>query len=173
MMTDTEATRRILGASCARHYNRALAETLQANIEQIGLPTWTEEDQAFARPCSAQPAASRVGLNDVTPPLATSPFSAGTDDIGDVSWVVPTVQLRYPANIPRPAGASLVQRDGDGHPDRAQGHRRRRQGGGVTALDLMLQPELIAETRRYFTEVQSKDRATSRSSVPTISRRSR
>ncbi|MQA91033.1 MAG: hypothetical protein GEU90_12470 [Gemmatimonas sp.] len=24
----------------------------------------------------------------------------GSDDIGDVSWVVPTVTLRFPANIP-------------------------------------------------------------------------
>ncbi|HKD74279.1 MAG TPA: amidohydrolase, partial [Ktedonobacterales bacterium] len=34
MMTDTEVTRRILGASWPRHYNRVLAETLQNNIEQ-------------------------------------------------------------------------------------------------------------------------------------------
>ena len=49
MMTDTSVTRRMLGASWPRHYNRILAETVQANIERTGLPDWTEDDQRFAR----------------------------------------------------------------------------------------------------------------------------
>ena len=30
----------------------------------------------------------------------TGPTGGGSDDIGDVSWNVPTVTLRYPSNIP-------------------------------------------------------------------------
>src|ERR1700733_10725342 len=41
-MTDTGESRRMLGASWPRHYNRLLAERLQSNIERVGLPTWSE-----------------------------------------------------------------------------------------------------------------------------------
>ena len=52
----------------------------------------------------------------------------GSDDIGDVSWNVPTVTLRYPVNIPSLPGPQLGERDRDGDADRAQGRRRRREG---------------------------------------------
>src|SRR5262249_55484943 len=39
----------------------------------------------------------------LAPPLA-QPESGGSDDIGDVSWVVPTAPLFYPSNIPNLPG---------------------------------------------------------------------
>jgi aminobenzoyl-glutamate utilization protein B len=29
-----------------------------------------------------------------------NPRSGGSDDIGDISWTIPTVTLRFPSNIP-------------------------------------------------------------------------
>ena len=52
----------------------------------------------------------------------------GSDDIGDISWVVPTVTLRYPSNIPGTPGHSWCGRDRDGDADRAQRRDRGREG---------------------------------------------
>ena len=110
MMTDTSVTRRMLGASWPRHYNRILAETMQANIERTGLPAWTEDDQRFARAVQRAAGGKEVGLATEVAKITTKPHSPGTDDIGDVSWVVPTVQLRYPANMASLPGRMQARR---------------------------------------------------------------
>jgi aminobenzoyl-glutamate utilization protein B len=157
MMTDTEVTRRILGASWPRHYNRILAETLQCNIEHIGLPTWTEDDETFARAVQRAAGGDEVGLAKKVAPISTSPFSPGTDDIGDVSWVVPTVQLRYPANMRNLPGHHWSNAMAMATPIAHKGVVSGAKVLAATVLDLLLKPELISETRRYFTEVQTKD----------------
>ena len=55
-------------------------------------------------------------------------YGGGSDDIGDVSWTVPTVTIRYPSNIPGLPGHHWSERDRERHADRAQGRDRRRQG---------------------------------------------
>lgn len=158
MMTDTEVTRRMLGASWPRHYNRVLAETLQSNIERIGLPTWTKDDESFARAVQRAAGGAEVGLAKEVAKISTSPFSPGTDDIGDVSWVVPTVQLRYPANMASLPGHHWSNAMAMATPIAHKGIVAGAKVLAATALDLLLQPELISETKRYFTEVQTKDK---------------
>ena len=58
------------------------------------------------------------------------PKSGGSDDIGDISWTVPTITLPLPVEHPGPARPQLVQRDRDGDADRAQGRGGGRQGDG-------------------------------------------
>ncbi len=157
LMTDTDVTRRILGASWPRHYNRVLAETLQGNIEQIGLPTWTEDDDRFARAVQRAAGGDPVGLKTKVAPISTSPYSPGTDDIGDVSWVVPTVQLRYPANLVNLPGHHWSNAMTMATPIAHKGVVAGAKVLAATVLDLLLRPDLISESRRYFTEVQTKE----------------
>src|SRR5882724_6813507 len=49
MMTDTEYTMKLLGSAWPAHMNKTVAETMHANIEKVGLPTWTEADQTLAK----------------------------------------------------------------------------------------------------------------------------
>ncbi len=49
MMTDTEVEWRMLGTAWPRHFNKTVAETMQANIEMVGMPEWTEDNQALAK----------------------------------------------------------------------------------------------------------------------------
>ena len=44
MMTNTEVSSRILGTAWPQHMNKTLAETMYANIQTVGLPTWDEAD---------------------------------------------------------------------------------------------------------------------------------
>src|SRR5712691_3272350 len=106
-MTDTKVTRKVIGAAAPRHFNKTIAETLQVNIEQVGLPKWTEDEQTFAKAVQRLAGGKEDGLPQTVKKLeapAAKPESGGSDDIGDVSWVAPTVILRYPSNIPNLPG---------------------------------------------------------------------
>jgi aminobenzoyl-glutamate utilization protein B len=157
MMTDTSVTRRMLGASWPRHYNRILAETVQANIERTGLPDWTEDDQRFARAVQRAAGGKEVGLATEVARITTRPHSPGTDDIGDVSWVVPTVQIRYPANMASLPGHHWSNAMAMATPIAHKGVVAGAEVVAGSVLDLLLQPERVAEAKRYFNEVQCKD----------------
>src|SRR3954469_1658188 len=111
LMTDTTFTSRLLGSAWPGHFNKPIAEAMQENIKKVGLPQWSEDDQAMAkglqkelkvpvrglatklqemRPPRPQPDASAEGGEGQGP----GPTGGGSDDIGDVSWVVPTITLR-------------------------------------------------------------------------------
>ena len=49
LMTNTKWTSRILGTAYPQHMNRTVAEVVYENIKRVGLPTWSEADQALAR----------------------------------------------------------------------------------------------------------------------------
>ena len=156
-MTDCTVTRRMLGASWPRHYNRILAETVQQNIERTGLPTWTEDDQVFARAVQRAAGGKEVGLATEVSKLDIKPHSPGTDDIGDVSWVVPTVQLRYPANMASLPGHHWSNAMAMATPIAHKGIMAGAQVVAGSVLDLFMQPDRVTEAKRYFDEVQCKD----------------
>ena len=107
MMTDTKVTRKLIGAAAPRHFNKPMAEAVQANIDKVGLPQWTPDEQIFAKAVQRLVEGKESGLATAPRPLETPqarPESGGSDDIGDVSWVAPTITFNYPANIPNLPG---------------------------------------------------------------------
>jgi aminobenzoyl-glutamate utilization protein B len=156
-MTDTEATWRMLGAAWPRHYNRILAETVQQNIARVGMPTWSEDDERFARAVQRAAGGKEVGLRTEPSKSIINPHSPGSDDIGDVSWVVPTVQLRYPANLANLPGHHWSNAMTMATPIAHKGVMAGAQVLAGSVLDLLLEPARIVEARRYFEDVQCKD----------------
>ena len=136
LMTNTKMTSRILGAAYPQHMNKAVAEAMYENIKTIGLPTWSEDDQTLAKALQKELGNPRqeglaLKLGELgAPNPERENTGGGSDDIGDVSWNYPTVTLRYPSNIPGPAGTQLVERHRQRDADRPQGRRRGRQGAG-------------------------------------------
>src|SRR4051794_31300302 len=49
MMTNTTVTSRVLGSAWPGHFNKVIAETMDKNIEKVGLPTWSDADQTLAK----------------------------------------------------------------------------------------------------------------------------
>jgi aminobenzoyl-glutamate utilization protein B len=49
MMTDTTVSERVFGSAWPSNMSKPLAEVVQANILEVGLPEWSEEDQTLAR----------------------------------------------------------------------------------------------------------------------------
>src|SRR5450631_12280 len=109
LMTDTTYTSRLLGSAWPGHFNRPIAEDLQENIKKVGLPQWSEDDQTMAKGLQKelkQPVRGlATRLQEMRPPRVETPpggdgsgenqgpgpTGGGSDDIGDVSWNVPTV----------------------------------------------------------------------------------
>jgi len=160
MMTDTKVTRKVIGTAAPRHFNKTLAETLQANIERVGMPQWTEDEQTFAKAVQRLVEGKEDGLNTAVkklePPPAR-PESGSSDDIGDVSWVVPTVTFRYPANIPNLPGHNWSNAIAMATPIAHKGIVAGSKVMAMTMIDLLLRPELIQGAKAYFTDVQLKN----------------
>ena len=135
LMTDTEMTYRVRGAAAPRHFNKVVAESMWEHIEHVGLPEWTEDDQALARAVQAEVGNdSTPGLNSELDEIGAPPEeendrrSGGSDDIGDIGLDGAHGHAPLPVQYPGPPGPPLVERDRDGHADRAQGGDGGRQG---------------------------------------------
>ncbi|MEZ5285747.1 MAG: hypothetical protein R2712_13260 [Vicinamibacterales bacterium] len=107
LMTNTEWSSRVLGVAWPSCMNRTLAETIFANIQTVGLPKWTEADETLAKATQRE---LGVPENGLAKQIATSlrgtelipdetKRGGGSDDIGDISWTVPTASLSFPANF--------------------------------------------------------------------------
>jgi aminobenzoyl-glutamate utilization protein B len=160
-MTGTTVTRRILGTAAPRHFNKPMAEAAYANIKAVGLPTWTADEQAFAKAVQKTVAADKqeglaTKLEAFGPPAA-EPKSGGSDDIGDVSWVVPTITIGYPSNIPELPGHNWSNAIAMATPIAHKGVIAGSKVVAMTVLDLLTRPKLRQAAQDYFTNVQTKD----------------
>ena len=160
MMTDTKVTRKVVGVAAPRHFNKPIAEAVQANIVRVGMPQWTDEEQTFAKAVQRLVDGREIGLNTAVKPLEpppAQPISGGSDDIGDVSWVAPTVTIRYPANIPNLPGHNWSNAIAMATPIAHKGVVAGSKAIAMTMIDLLMRPELVREARTYFTDVQLKN----------------
>jgi aminobenzoyl-glutamate utilization protein B len=159
LMTDTTLTRRIVGAAYPRHFNRPLAMAVQANIEAVGIPRWSDDDQTFARALQRLLEVPQSGLvTDLQPagPPSATPESGGSDDIGDVSWVVPTALLSFPSNVPGMTAHHWSSAMAMATPIAHQGATAGAKVVAATVLDLMLDSRLRTAAASYFRDEQMK-----------------
>src|SRR5579884_1802415 len=54
LMTDTEFSERLLGTAWPGYFNKPIAEDMYANIQKVGLPQWSDADQALAKALQAE-----------------------------------------------------------------------------------------------------------------------
>ncbi len=153
-MTDTTVSERVLAATWPGHFNRPLAEALFANIQRVGMPQWSEQDQLLARAAQKEIGAKEEGLKTKIGELveAKEGSNYGSDDIAEVSWNVPTVVLRYPANIPGMIAHHWSSAIAMATPIAHKGATAGAKAMVLTILDLLLRPELLEAARAYFQE---------------------
>jgi aminobenzoyl-glutamate utilization protein B len=152
---------RVLGSAWPQHFNRPVAEAAYANITLVGLPQWTEADQALARAVQKLAGSKESGLATELDTLAPSiqPSArrgGGSDDIGDVTWTVPTVTLRFPSNIPGLPGHSWLSTIAMATPIAHKGATAGAKVVAMTMLDLALNPQLVNAAWSYFRDVQGE-----------------
>jgi aminobenzoyl-glutamate utilization protein B len=165
LMTNTEFTEKVLGSAWPGHFNKTVAETMHANIETVGLPTWSADDQKLAHALQHELKVPEIGLATKINPLRGREVipdeekrGGGSDDIGDVSWNVPTVTLNYPANMQAGPGHNWANAISMATPIAHKGVTYGAKVQAMTVLDLVMRPELVKQAWDYFNNVQTKDR---------------
>ncbi len=177
MMTETTMKKRFIDGTSNTVPNKTLEKMLWENFNEIGVPTYTDEEKAFAQaivdgyemPSHELPGSAcdeddeiaewvaevsknaTIPLNDFLVPYHFSTKQrAGSTDVGDVSWLVPTAQINVvtaPSNVP---GHSW-QNTSCGKT--SIGHKGLLCAGKVlaaTAIDLYNSPEKIAEAKEEW-----------------------
>jgi aminobenzoyl-glutamate utilization protein B len=168
MMTETELTIEFDGASAEILPNDVLEAALHRNVEKLGPIPFDANDEeaarAFADTYDANELAKerrKVGLPpddtrvlaDVVPPMNTTqprPILTGSTDVGDVSWVTPTVQIMT-ACLSMGTALHSWQFVAQGKlPAAHKGMAYSAKAIASTALDLFTDPDLLAQARKEF-----------------------
>jgi len=146
--------------------NRTIAETITANMKEIGAPQHTSEELEFAKKINTgldrqvkiddmkrqkvptwERYADMEMADDVLDPFGEDYCSAGSTDVGDVSWVVPAVEYNT-ATYPLGSPAHSWQWVACGA--MGLGHKSLIFSSKVTAgtiLDLLMKPELVKKAK--------------------------
>ena len=136
---------------------------MQTNIAAVGLPAWSEADQQFARTVQHALGAPETGLATEAPGMRgieqipdDEKSGSASDDIGDVTWNVPTGFLSYPANIAGTTAHNWTAAISMATPVAHKGTTQGAKVHALTVIDLVTRPELVAAARDYFVNVQAK-----------------
>jgi aminobenzoyl-glutamate utilization protein B len=137
-----------------------IAEAQQKNIEAVGMPKWDDADQTLAKGIQKELGKKEEGLRtkveELKPPSPeTEP--GGSDDVGDISWVVPMVYLRFPANIPELPGHNWSDAVAMATPIAHKGSAAGAKVQAMTALDILTSADLTQKSWAYFKNVQTRD----------------
>ena len=159
LMTETSVEREVLSGDANLIANPPLEALMFQHLQRLGPPAFDAEDRAFAAniqsTLSAEDiaaSAARFGLKpkkgvalcDVIFPLGSGDGTlVGSTDVGTVSWVVPTVQMRgatYAIGTPGHSWQLVAQGKA---PAAHKGMEHAAKVMASTAVDLILRPELI------------------------------
>jgi aminobenzoyl-glutamate utilization protein B len=175
LMTDTTFSEQLLGSAWPGYFNKAIAEDMYANIKKVGLPQWSPEDEALAKGLQHELKQPERGLAKKVPELRAprqqtqtaeeesgfgqqqQPMGGGSDDIGDISWTVPTVVLIYPSNIPGGPGHNWANGVSMATPIAHKGIIAGAKVQAMTLLDLLINPDVLKNAWDYYRNVQTKD----------------
>jgi len=152
-------TVRILGSAWPGYFSKPIAMAMHDNIKVVGLPKWDEKDHALARGIQRELGGRPSGLDTSVSREANGPVvnpqGGGSDDIGDISWNVPTVTLRFPSNIPGLPGHNWSNSIAMATPISHKGATAGAKVQAMTLLDLYLKPTLVAQSWDFFRSVQT------------------
>jgi aminobenzoyl-glutamate utilization protein B len=145
----------VISATHQKHSNKALAETIQRNIELIGMPEWTEAENAFAKSLQKELGAEEAGypvkINPLREPTDTQSGGASTD-VGEVSLIAPVATLNFPGEVPGSVGHHWSVVTSVYGKAAWKGLNAGAKVIAATALDLMTKPKILEEIRTEFTE---------------------
>jgi aminobenzoyl-glutamate utilization protein B len=154
----------MVGSGWSGHFNKTIAEVTFENIKRVGQPKWDDADITLAkglqkeltgRDGSGLSSATELAIG--TPVPESRMLGGGSDDIGDVSWNLPTVTLRYPSNIPGLPGHNWSSSIASATPIAHKGAVAGAKVQALTLIDILMKPQVVTDAWKYFREVQTKD----------------
>ena len=153
---------RVLGSAWPQYFNKPIAETMYENIKQVGLPKWTNDDQTLAKSLQCEIKAPQRGLAEKLSSLEgnvpeSRKTGGGSDDIGDVSWALPTITLRFPSNIPGLPGHNWTDAIAMATPIAHKGATAGAKAMAMTMVDLYTKPTILTQAWDFYRNVQTKN----------------
>jgi aminobenzoyl-glutamate utilization protein B len=160
--TGTTVTHELLGSAAPMTGNKPLAEAMYENIKAVGMPKWTAGDQTFAKSVQTENHLKAQPLMDAVLPLMTptsgvSAAGGASDDVGDITWTVPTAMVMFPSNVPNATMHNVLAAMAMATPIAHKGAVAGAKAVAMTVLDLVTTPELVAAAKDYFNTVQTRD----------------
>jgi len=165
LMTQTAVKSEVVSAMSSLLGNAPLEKAMQANLQHLGPPAYDEADREFARkiqatftPDDIATTYKRFGVspregalcNEVVPDDAPRGQMRGSTDVGDVSWIVPTVQASgatYAIGTPGHSWQMTAQgKTGYAHKGMVQAAKAM----AATALDLLRDDALLSDAKADF-----------------------
>ncbi len=152
--TQTEHSVRLLTGVHAVLFNRPLQEAVQANLERVGPPSFTDQQQQFGREMQAFLEIAQTGYSTDVKPLAPEPLpmGGGSTDVAEVSRITPTVGFTVasaPSGVPWHSWATSASH---GTGAGLEAARIATQVMALSGMDLLTDAGLLAAARADFEE---------------------
>lgn len=134
--------------------NRTGEEAMQKNLELLGPITYTDDEIAYGKKIQEATGKPQVGFDsNINPLLETQEHPmGGSTDVGDVSWVVPNINLSVtvaPKDTPWHSWAVIACGSMSiGH----KGMLYASKAMGMTMVDLFNNPKLVSDMKKEFNE---------------------
>lgn len=156
LATGTElAEVKVLTGVHQRHANKGMAELIQGNIELVGMPEWTDEENSFARALQKELGARESGyptrISQLRAPSSVE-VGGGSSDVGDVTLIAPTATLNFPGGVPGAIGHHWSAVASYYGPAAWKGLNAGARVMAATAVDLLTKPEVLSAIRAEFEE---------------------
>jgi aminobenzoyl-glutamate utilization protein B len=149
----------VLTAIHQRHINKGMAETIQKNIELIGMPEWTDSEQAFAKALQKELRVKETGFDYKIQPIkamSENDNEGSSTDVGEVTMVVPTATLNFPGQVPGAIGHHWSVVTCNWGSAAWKGLNTGARVMAATAIDLLTKPKLLESIKKEFSQ-QSKE----------------
>ena len=143
--TGTTFDLQLVGSVYALMPNETLAKVQQRALETVGGYTYTAEERVFAERLQKSDQFTAVPFETTAKvkPLAIGQAGVGSTDVGDVSWVVPTVQLSAATWVPGTSAHSWQAVAAGGMSIGFKGMMIAAKTMALTGADLFTSPAII------------------------------
>ncbi len=156
--TETEVKIEVISGIYNLLPNETLAKLQHANLTKVGGIKYTEEEAAFAKTLqtSFDYKAPPITEAEEVKPYKLGFFPASTD-VGDISWLVPTVGLGTATWVPGTSAHSWQAVAANGMSIGHKGMINAAKVMAMTAVDLYMNPALIKTATEEFELKRGKD----------------
>ena len=165
-MTETTYEVYLITGVYNRMPNRVLSEVLYKNLQLVGAPQFTEDEQKFAKQLQSSFDVEEDGLSDKIEELKEPErfMGGGSTDVGDVSWLVPTASFStacWPSGVPGHSWGVVACASS---PIGFKGMMVTAKTIAAAAIEVLTDPHIVEKAQAEFKE-KTKD-FTYKSAVP-------
>ncbi len=147
--TETQLSVEVMHGNHSVLPNEELAQLMHSNLSRVGGVHYDAVEAVFAEKLSESLLGNYIGMEQEIMPYEVRQ-GMGSTDVGDISWVVPTVGMRAATWVPGTAAHSWQAIAAGGTSIGIKGMTVAAKTLALTARDLFLQPALIDAAVQEF-----------------------